>query len=60
MCAAIVGNNHFTCTVMVMRGAGIMTAAATDFVKAAGNSGNYLIRSAVLAGVTDEGIPKTP
>lgn len=45
---------------MVMHGTGIMTAAATDFVKAAGNSGNYLVCSAVLAGVADKGKPKAP
>lgn len=58
MRAAIVRNDHFTDTVVVMQSNGIMSAAAIVIIEAAGDSGNNLLGSAVLAGMMYKRISK--
>ena len=58
MRAAVVGDGTFACTVVMMQCDRIVTAAATLLTQAAGNSGNYLICSAVQAVMSYEGITK--
>lgn len=59
MRAAIVGDGTLACTVVMMQCNGIVSAAAILLTGAAGNSGNYLICSAMLAVMSYEGIPET-
>ena len=49
MRAAIVSQDHFSGTVTVIHGTRILTAAAPLFVRGAGDSGDNLFCSAVLA-----------
>ena len=59
MRAAVVRDGTIARTVVMMQCNGIEPAAAILLIEAAGNSGNYLICSAVQAVMSYEGIPNT-
>jgi hypothetical protein len=58
MRATIIRDDHLVRAVWMMHYSGSMTAAATVLLTVTSESGNHLVCSAMLAGMTDKGISK--